>query len=284
LNDGLRYHDGYNTQSVLHLTWEPWSRSGASDDSYTLSHIAAGQYDDYITKFAQDCRQWQDPIRLRFAHEMISVAGSASWYPWQDKPTEYIAAWQHVRQIFRDQNATNVEFVWAPNSYPADLETLRQYYPGAENVDWLGMDGYNPGEDGLPGYPYWQNFDDLFFNLYNVMVDHPEVFGDKKIMLAEFASAELDAYGTRTKAEWIFNAFQAIKERYSEIEAFYWFNTLKEADWRIDSSADSLFAFQTVMQDPYFTSHVIPEPNMLVLFGTGLVYMVGKKKQQTGKG
>jgi len=279
LNDGLRYHDGYNTHTTLQLAWEPWSRLGADDTTFALTDIIAGTHDNYITKFAQDCRNWQDPIHLRFMHEMVS-AGPERWYPWQDNSTQYVQAWNHVRQIFRDQNATNVEFVWAPNNFPPGLQVLAPYYPGVDNVDWLGMDGFNSGEDGQAGWPSWQNFDDLFYNLYHVMVDHPEVFGDKKIMVAEFASSEIDVRNNKKKSDWIFDTFLAIKQRYPEIAAFYWFNTAKETDWRINSSPESLLAFQTAMQDPYFTSHVVPEPSALVLFGMGLMFIMGRKNNK----
>ena len=36
LNSGVRYHDGFNTQTTLHLVWEPWSRFGPEDESFTL--------------------------------------------------------------------------------------------------------------------------------------------------------------------------------------------------------------------------------------------------------
>lgn len=272
LYNGVRYHDSYDTKTVLQLAWEPWSRYGANDSSYSLTDIIGGVHDDYITEFAQDCRSWQEPIRLRFAHEMIqdNNPGTPGWYPWQDRPLEYKQAWEHVYQIFKNVGANNVEFVWAPNNYPGDLNTISQYYPGQDKVDWLGMDGYNAGEDGQPGWPYWQNFDELFYGLYHVMVDHPEVFGDKRVMLAEFASAENGG----NKAEWIRQAFTAIQYLYPEIDAFYWFNVMKEADWRINSSPESLLAFQTAMQNSYYTSHVIPEPNTILLFGAGFGYLI----------
>jgi hypothetical protein len=270
LSSSITYHDGYDTQSSLQLTWEPWSRLGGNDSSYSLSSIISGDHDAYITKFAQDCRDWQRPVRLRFAHEMITPPGSEEWYPWQNKPTEYKQAWSRIHQIFQAQGATNVEFVWAPLSYPADANTLNQYFPGKDKVDWLGMGGHNHGEDGEPGFPYWQNFDDIFYNLYHTLVNNHEVFGDKQIMIAEFSSAELNELDSRTKAEWILEAFMKMQYEYSEIEAFYWFNTLKGRDWRIDSSEEALLAFQQMMDDEYFTSHPVPEANTIILFSLGL--------------
>ena len=268
LNSGVRYHDGYDTHTTLQLTWEPWSRLGGTDNTYPLSGIINGDFDAYITKFAQDSAAWGDPIRLRFMHEMIQDNNPTTpgWYPWQDQPTAYIQAYDHVYDIFKAQGANNVEFVWAPNNFPADLSTLSLYYPGAARVDWLGMDGYNAGEDGLPGWPYWQNFDDIFFNLYHAFVDNPQIFGDKKLMIAEFASAETGG----DKASWIYQAFARMQAAYPEIAAFYWFNKFKEADWAVNSSPESLAAFQAVMQDAYFTSHPVSESASILLLGSGI--------------
>jgi len=287
LNSGLRYHDGYDTKATLQMVWEPWGR-GDNDIAYDLTTIINGSHDSYITKFAQDCRDWSDPIRLRFAHEMIDDNNpfTAGWYPWQDRPTEYVAAWNHVHDIFNAQGATNVEFVWAPNHHSNTLSVLENYYPGKDSVDWLGMDGYNWGYyTSSEPWGYWLSFDEIFLDLYNTMKDHPEVFGDKKMMISEFASAEFSIVEGKTKAQWIEETFKKIKSEYSEIEAFYWFNALKERDWRIDSSQETLLAFQTALQDTYFTSHLVPEPSTLLCLGTGLLCMlafVNKSKYRKG--
>lgn len=182
LNSGVRFHDGYDTGTILHLTWEPWSRNGGDDSSFSLDGIINGDFDSYISRFAQDSAAWGAPIRLRFMHEMIQDhnAATVGWYPWQDRPVQYIQAWSHVYDIFQAQGASNVEFVWAPNSFPFDLNTIAEYYPGQDKVQWLGLDGYNAGEDGQPGWPYWQNFDDIFYNLYHAMADNPQIFGEKR--------------------------------------------------------------------------------------------------------
>ncbi len=286
LTNGITYHDGYDTHTTLQLTWEPWSRYGPYDTTYSLDNIIAGKYDNYIKKFADDCSNWGDQIRLRFAHEMVQDDDSSTpgWYPWQDQPQAYVQAWDHVRNIFKQENANNVQFVWAPNNYPADPAILAKYYPGANNVDWLGMDGYNAGEDGQPGWPYWQNFYDIFSNLYSTFLNNPQLFGNKKLMIAEFASAE--GATPVNKAEWIQQAFDAIKNDFTKINAFYWFNVLKEADWRVDSSPESLAAFQQAMADPYFTSHVVPEPNSLLLLTAGIsgMLMISGTKKEKGRG
>lgn len=252
----IRYHDGYNTHLNLHITWEPWQRAGVDDTTYSLNSIINGKHDAYISQFARDCRKWKDIIRLRFAHEMIHFNNpeTKGWYPWQDKPDEYIPAWKHVYNIFKNENAFNVEFVWAAMNYPTWLDVLKNYYPGKDYVDWLGIDGYNWGEDGKPGWPYDQNFPDLFYPLYHIFINNPNIFGQKKIMLSEIATPQDNQFGGN-KSVWISDMFNYLKNEYSQIKAFYWFNTNKEKDWRVNSSPLSLEAFKQGISDPYFTSH-----------------------------
>ncbi|MFA5093893.1 MAG: PEP-CTERM sorting domain-containing protein [Candidatus Omnitrophota bacterium] len=282
LNDGVRFHDGYDTKTTINLTWEPWSRLGGADSTYSLENIIRGDYDGYIRKFAGDSRDWTDTIRMRFGHEMIqdNNASTLGWYPWQDRPSEYVQAFNHVRDIFKEEGASNVEFVWSPNNYPFDPSILAQYFPGKDNVEWLGIDAYNAGEDGSPGWPYWQNFDDLFIAMYQVFLSNPELFGDKKIMIGEFASVEGNDFDNGDKAQWILDAFWKLKSEYPDIDVAYWFNKLKEANWRIDSSPESLAAFQAVMQDEYFISHPVPEPASMLLFGAGLALAAGLRSKK----
>jgi beta-mannanase len=257
----ILYHDGYDTGISLHITWEPWQRQGFTDTSYSLDSIIQGQHDAYIRQFACDCRDWKNTIRLRFAHEMIHFNNpeTTGWYPWQDKPAEYVQAWRHIHRIFKTENAHNVEFVWSPMNYPAWFEVLKNYYPGTDYVDWLAMDGYNWGEDGNPGWPYDQNFNDLFYPLYHAFVDNPDVFGRKRIMVSEIATPKDNQFGGN-KSGWVMDMFKCLKNEYSRIEAFYWFNSNKEKDWRVNSSPLSLSAFKQCVSDPYFTSHPIQKP------------------------
>lgn len=241
----------------VQLTFEPW---------VALSDISTGIYDAYLTRYATAIKAWNKPLVLRFAHEMIqdghydhcqNQPSCPEWYPWQDQPADYIAAFQHVVTVFRKVQATKVQFVWNPNNTPSDFDTVRVYYPGSAYVDWLGIDGYNwTNQDNLVGiWPDWQWFDDIFYNLYHTFLDHSEFFGNKPIMIGELASCEA-TYDTasETKATWINNAFSQIQsENYSQVRAFYWFNVNNTSEiptpcnWQIDSSADSLAAFRDAM-------------------------------------
>ncbi len=229
----VRDHDGYNTGIVPMLTWEPWN----------LEKINNGDLNGYIKDFASKMKEYDAPIRLRFGHEMIQDdnPATAGWYPWQDRSDEYKAVFQKVHDIFHNSiadggvGATNVEFVWAPNSNPSDVGTLTKYYPGEKYVDWLGIDGYNFGNLGSGDTNPGQYFGDIFVNIYNsfTSADGISAFGEKPIMLAEIATSNHTGLGSFDKAAWITDAFLTMEkglypgrsdQYFEKIKAFYWFN------------------------------------------------------------
>jgi len=238
-----------NSPFVLHLTWEP---------AVDLKDISKGVYDAYLEQYATSIKKWGNEIRFRFAHEMIqdNVLDGKEFYCWQDQPEDYVKAFRHVHNIFDKAGANNAQFVWCPNNSPFEVDLLKKYYPGEEYVDWLCMDGYNwANSDGKPGWPDWAWFDDIFANIYNTFVDNPEVFGNKPIMIGEFASCEAgpeDLPG-QDKAEWIRNAFERMTSKdFNKIKAFHWFQINKECDWRANSSPAAKEAFKAALENDKF--------------------------------
>ena len=58
------------------------------------------------------------PVLLRFAHEMHDQS-----YPWAvavngNTAEQYVAAWRYVHAIFVAEGATNVRWIWNPNTMP----------------------------------------------------------------------------------------------------------------------------------------------------------------------
>ncbi len=121
--------------SVPMVTWLPTNWNGGDQSSYSLAAIAGGAQDSYLRGWAQQLHAYGKPILIRFAHEM-----NGTWYPqWSGDPAAYIAAWRHIHDLFVQNGATNVQWVWAPNIwYQVSLATDgRAYYPGDGYVDWV---------------------------------------------------------------------------------------------------------------------------------------------------
>jgi len=232
--------------SVPMITWEPWAGT-PNDPAWSLrAAILSGQHDAYIEAWARGMAAYGKPVLLRFAHEMHHQPE----YPWViDKlgntAPDYIAAWRHVRDIFENHGATNVVWVWSPNtlgdsSAAIHEDVYRSLYPGDDYVDWVGLDAYNWGNSS--SCCTWQSFGELVTDLYD------DYAGKKPLIVAETASAEVGG----SKAAWIDDMHEQLKTSFTAIKAVVWFDINKETDWRIASSPPTLAAYDAMALDPYF--------------------------------
>jgi hypothetical protein len=115
---------------VVHM--EPWHQSMAA--------IAAGDSDRYLRRFAAAVRHYGGHVIMSFAPE-----ADGRWYPWgwhHADPTRWVAAWRHVVTVFRQAGATNVTWLWVMSGDNRVVGHLRDWWPGAHYVDWIGVDGY----------------------------------------------------------------------------------------------------------------------------------------------
>lgn len=180
-------------------------------------------------------------IMIRFAHEM-----NGTWYRWgcknkhnQNTAQDFILAFQYVVTYFRQQGLKKVRWVWSPNvSYRDDFSI---YYPGDRYVDVISMSGFNFG----PNTSYrpdlkWQMFSEIYDTTYHILKKYP-----KPLMITGISCAESGG----NKAKWLEDMQYQLKHRYQRISALIWFDINKEADWRIDSSKETLKASQRLFSD-----------------------------------
>ena len=215
-----------------------------------LDEITDGSQDALITADATATKNFGYPLFIRWGAEM-----NGDWYSWSgsengDDPAAYIAAYQHIHNIFTEVGATNVAWVWAPNAdsnpggtSPTSWNNWENYYPGNAYVDWVGIDGYNWGPTSSGDV--WQSFADIMDPIYE---DYASV---KPIMIAETSSVETGG----SKAAWITDAGAWI-QGHPDIKALCWFDTNESStgiDWRVDSSASSYAAFLALASEPYFS-------------------------------
>jgi Glycosyl hydrolase family 26 len=116
---------------VLLLTW------GGNPDT---RRIIAGADDAEIRARALAIKRLHRPILLEFRHEMDRP--NLQWTI--HGPRNYIAAWDHVRAIFRQVGADNVGWVWCPTGYGFAKDRAQPFYPGNNEVDWVCADVYAP--------------------------------------------------------------------------------------------------------------------------------------------
>jgi hypothetical protein len=134
------YADGIET----FVEMEPWNCGDNCQGTSVpaMTDIAAGRYDSYLISFGQAIRAFGHPVLATFAHEM-----NGNWYPWGDggsehtTPAQWIAAWDHVVTVINAQAPGLVTWVWAPNVEEV-AASVAQYWPGAQYVGVVGLDGY----------------------------------------------------------------------------------------------------------------------------------------------
>lgn len=119
---------------------------------------------------------------------------------------------QHRRvvNLFRQQGAANVKFVWSPNVSGADAATASLSYPGSDHVDWIGFDGY-PMRGGRG------DFSATFRPDYDALAVH-----GKPMMIAETGS---NVVSDADRARFVTDLLTyELPVRFPKFTAFIWFN------------------------------------------------------------
>lgn len=204
--------------------------------------IADGRYDSMIRARARQLKALHGPVMLRWFWEM----GIRKNQRYAISPISYVAAWRHIHAIFAEVGATNVRWVWCPNTSDFVHGVASAYYPGNSYVDWIGADGYNwaPDVSGMQ----WRSFAQIFEPFYNWGLPT-----GKPMLIGEYGTDE----GTPgAKALWFRQADHEIKTQFPALRAVVYFNSnsghVNYLNWRVTSSKSSLAAFKAFAKDPYF--------------------------------
>jgi Glycosyl hydrolase family 26 len=146
--------------------------------------IVAGDADHWIRSVADAVKAFGYPVFIRYMYEM-ELPSTSRWRPecWDPKtdlpngqfsPQEFIGAWDHIRAIFAQEGVGNVIWLWNP----AGNKDLGEYYPGANEVDWTGMDRYDTGNVSVQ---------DTYLAAYQLLrpIGKPIMIGETGAQLAE---------------------------------------------------------------------------------------------------
>jgi beta-mannanase len=217
------------------ISWEPWDWDGGTEQpAYALRRILAGAHDALIDRWATQVAAHGRPVLLRFAPEM-----NGDWRPWSiglngNRADEYVATWRHVRERFARAGAANAIWVWNPIIAYDGSTPLSELFPGADEVDWLAVDGYNWGSTRAWG---WQSYADIFAPTLNAL---HKLAPRRPLMIAETGSAP-----GRRKASWVTDTLTSA--RADGVDAVVWFEFSKETDWRLSESPAVAKAARTVV-------------------------------------
>jgi mannan endo-1,4-beta-mannosidase len=218
------YYSGWNQPFERQYAETAWAHGATvlvqiNPFDVSLARLAAGDYDSYLDRFADQVRTFSHPVVIGFAHEM-----NGRWYPWgRVAPATWIAAWRHLVSTFRQQGADNVTWLWTVNRVAAGIASPGKWWPGSRYVTWIGIDGYyrNAGE----------NFATVFGRTIAVI----RSFTSKPILLSEMAT-----YPHADGASQISGLFAGIAQH--RLLGFVWFDARAKQDWRLENNPAGLAA------------------------------------------
>jgi hypothetical protein len=185
----------------------------------SLTAIASGKYDAYLSDYAAALSAYRHPVILSFGHEM-----NGQWFSWgyrKASPAAFVAAWRHIVTLFRELRVRNVTWLWTINVIHSDNQRITApgpWWPGRSYVNWVGIDGY-----------YWKP-SWAFASLFGPTIVKVRELTRDPILIAETAAAP--AAGQAAK---ITDLFRGVRQY--GLLGFVWFNAPHHRDWRIDGAA-----------------------------------------------
>jgi Glycosyl hydrolase family 26 len=194
----------------------------------SIAAIANGTYDDYLRTYADSVRGFDHNVVIGFGHEM-----NAPWYPWGYRhvtPATFVAAWRHIVTLFRDDGADNVTWVWTVQADEPGTRPIASWWPGAQYVTWVGIDGY-----------YYRPAD-TFGSVFGQTIDQVKAFTTKPVLLSETAVGP--RAGQIVKILDLFQGMVADKTL-----GLVWFDVAQHGgidrqDWRIEDSPQAKISFR----------------------------------------
>jgi hypothetical protein len=202
--------------------------------------ITMGRFDRTIREQAARVRTFGRPVLLRFRWEMDRSGLAASMW----SPADYVAAWTHLRDLFRAERADNASWVWCPTAEGFATGRAGAFYPGDDQVDWICVDVYAAAKFAPLG--------DLLRPYLRWTAQHPR----KPAMIGEFGVAR--AWGTEQRAAWLRNAALVVKAN-PQIRAVLYFESdpdngdgTAQQQFRLSDDPVALAALAALGREPYF--------------------------------
>ncbi len=196
--------------------------------------VASGTQDANVAARAAAVKAYGRPIFVRYQWEFNLPADDPRqpcYDPATDaadrtfSPTEFVAAWQHIRSIFARVGATNAVWLWNPSGA---VPNAALYYPGADQVDWVGIDQYDRSDESFAA-TYWG---------YPALA----AFGKPMLITETGALPENQVSFLQAAAPTLMTQMPAVK-------GFIYFDASGHVDWRLTPAG--IAAFAAMARNPY---------------------------------
>jgi len=244
----------WNAGYVPSTAWTTYVK-GAGD--LTFADVASGAYDAYITQQAQSIKASGIHMFFTFQHEPEDGQGAGD--PQAGPPADYIAAFEHVHDIFDQVGVTNLTWV---NTLTlgafkgANGKNAADWTPPSSYFDYVGVDGYVRFPcvkwDARPFLTFKQTFQEA----YNFAVSL-----NKPLFIGEVGIIEQTSCGypgdPNAKAQWVADAIAQMRA-WPRVSAVCWSHVIVNfldkhvLDYHVDSTPQARAAFLVGSDDAYF--------------------------------
>jgi hypothetical protein len=237
-----KYHDWslvtYKDEKMLiasgHIVMVSWHPPRPGDPTLA-SKIVSGQYDSLIRSAADNLKALGSAVFLRWDFEMTQPSGQPEYI---GPPAEFVAAWRYMHDIFEAQGATNVLWVWAPQSSGFRYGTAPSFYPGDAYVDWI------EASDVMGGHT-WPTFAHLFTPMYQWAAPT----GKPLIVWVGLPENPTDP---NWKANWLAGMQATIKMSMPAVKGALYFDAANTSGNFLLDTPQSWASYYSMAQDPYF--------------------------------
>lgn len=258
--------DTYDAVPFMSTTW--------NNGNDTNAQVAAGSEDSNIDNYISYLKSWlfgtdsngiPAPAGGRRIFLRWDWEANGTWYNYsppaeasdcasllQDEQ-DFVAAWQHVHDLFTNAGltSTNVAFVFSVNNadiLPAGLQNCsngasdvtRNIYPGDAYVDWTGIDGYAFCSTPSPDTVFGPMVSELK-SISTRPISSDEVAADTAAPQNQVGLPG-DCATSATKGQWITNYLSYVQT--AGIKMSLWFNANilldnADADWAVFTKSTS---------------------------------------------
>jgi hypothetical protein len=191
-------HDAGRVPFIRMMARSDFEEAG-QDPVYTLQRIIEGEFDAQLNAWATEAKNMPYPLLVEFGTEV-----NGNWFPWNgahngagikdgygnpalaDGPERFRDAYRHIITLFRKNKVKNITWFYHVDVHSepdVDWNSIQNYYPGDDYIDWLGVSVYGPQ---LPDETY-QSFTAMLDEFYPELIK----LSEKPIAVLEFAITEL---------------------------------------------------------------------------------------------
>ncbi len=235
------------------LSIRPRRANGSIVPLAQIAQAAPGStLDQEMRSWARRIRDYAVPIYVTLHHEPETSGAQAF-----GNAADFIAAWRHWVEVFRQERVNNARFMWIMTDYsmavaPSAANYAGRWYPGDDWVDSMGTDSYNWYRCRPTAQIGWMSLETIADSFRRFGALHPT----KPLWLTEWGSVEDPAVPGR-RADW-FDQARALFARpeYGQFVGISYFNYSAAGDpcvWRVDSPADALARFAAMANDPLYS-------------------------------